>query len=122
VYYSSWTFTSVKDWLYGIRLEQPRVGGKNTTVNAAFESEDVLSMYHLVTWSKELGGAGITPGFKKWENVKSIFPLQNNKTNEALLMHLSKRIFLGIDDFDKIRDVFGVKVLSNLSTRYWIIY
>lgn len=67
-------------------------------------------MYHLVTWKKELGGAGITPQSGKWENVESVFPLHNVRANQALLLHLSKKIFLRVEDLDKIRDLFGSKV------------
>jgi len=49
------------DWLYGITKNHPG-GTNNTIVSGANEAEDLLSMYHLVTWEKSLGGAGITPG------------------------------------------------------------
>lgn len=100
----------VKDWLYGVSSEQPQVGGKHKIVDGAFEAEDLLSMYHLVHWDKNLGGAGITPGTGKWENVKSIFPLHNEKVNQELLVHLSKHVLLRNDDLDKIRNLFGPKV------------
>lgn len=67
-------------------------------------------MYHLLTWSKELGGAGITPGFGKWENIASAFPLHNPIRNQKLLVHLSKKFFLSSDDLDQIRDLWGTKV------------
>ncbi|KAK7054370.1 hypothetical protein VNI00_003564 [Paramarasmius palmivorus] len=94
----------VKDWLYGISREHPESG------KGAFEAEDILSVYHLVNWSKELGGAGVTPGYGKWKNVKSIFPLHNERANQELLYYLSKRLFLRYSDIDKIRDLFGAKV------------
>ncbi|KAI3621296.1 plasma membrane channel protein [Moniliophthora roreri] len=94
----------VKDWLYGISREHPRSGDN------AFEAEDILSVYHLVNWSKEIGGAGITPGFGKWKNVKSIFPLHNERANQELLFHLSKRLFLRNDDLDRIRNLLGAKI------------
>jgi anoctamin-10 len=67
-------------------------------------------MYHLVNWRKELGGAGITPEFPPWENVKAIFPLHNQGANRALLAHLSTRVFLEPTDLDRIRDLWGAKV------------
>lgn len=67
-------------------------------------------MYHLVNWRKDLGGAGITPGFGQWQNVTAIFPLHDNRVNRALLSHLSKRIFLSLSDLDQIRDLFGANV------------
>ncbi|EGY22149.1 hypothetical protein VD0002_g3554 [Verticillium dahliae] len=99
----------VKDWLYGIVAHHPG-GTKNTVVDAEYEAEDVLSMYHLVNWSKDLGGAGITPGLGKWKNVEAVFPLHNEKINQSLLKHLSKRIFLTHDDLDMVRDIWGSKV------------
>ncbi|KAF5675794.1 IST2-like protein [Fusarium heterosporum] len=99
----------LKDWLYGITPNHPG-GDNNTIVNGAFEAEDILSVYHLVNWSKDLGGAGITPGTGKWENVKAIFPLHHTKVNQSLLSYLSKRFFLSAEDIDKIRDLHGSKV------------
>jgi hypothetical protein len=85
-------------------------------MDGACEAEDLLSMYHLVNWSKANGGAGITPGFGKWKNVKSIFPIHNESANTALLGHLSRRLFLNNEDLDRIRDLFGVKVLHSITT------
>lgn len=101
--------SSVKDWLYGITKDHPG-GNASSVVTGQFEAEDILSVYHLVNWRKELGGAGITPEFGEWENVKSIFPLHNHRTNRELLTRLSKRIFLGTEDLDQIRDLLGSKV------------
>ncbi|KAF2021061.1 DUF590-domain-containing protein [Aaosphaeria arxii CBS 175.79] len=99
----------VKDWLYGITKQHPG-GNRDTVVDGDFEAEDILSMYHLVNWRKELGGAGITPEFGKWKNVKSIFPLHNISANEDLLYHLSKKLLLSAEDLDRIRDLWGAKV------------
>ncbi|KAF2852104.1 DUF590-domain-containing protein [Plenodomus tracheiphilus IPT5] len=99
----------VKDWLYGITKHHPG-GSATSSVTADFEAEDLLSMYHLVNWGQELGGAGITPEFGQWENVTAIFPLHNNRANRALLSHLSMRIFLDVEDLDQIRNLFGAKV------------
>lgn len=59
---------------------------------------------------KEQGGAGITPEVHEWQNVKCIFPLHNDPVNQSILRHLSKRIILTVEDFDKIRDLHGSKV------------
>ncbi|KAM0344920.1 hypothetical protein ACHAPU_007053 [Fusarium lateritium] len=99
----------VKDWLYGITPTHPG-GDDNTILNGAYEAEDILSVYHLVNWSKDLGGAGITPGIGKWENVKAIFPLHHTKVNQSLLSYLSRRFFLSAEDIDKVRDLHGSKV------------
>ena len=85
-------------------------GTKATIVEGAFEAEDILSVYHLVNWPKSLGGAGITPELGQWENVKSIFPLHNEYSNQVLLRHLSRRFILTNDDLDQIRNLFGSKV------------
>lgn len=99
----------MKDWLYGITKHYPS-GNASSSVAADFEAEDVLSMYHLVTWRKELGCAGVTPNFGKWQNVTAVFPLHNRVTNRDLLTHLSKRIFLSLEDLDQIRDLWGAKI------------
>jgi len=105
----------VKDWLWGITSEQPHVGKRDQrhALEGTFEAEGVLCAYHLVNWQKEQGGAAITPGFGKWKNVKSIFPIHNGPANKDLLKHLSQKMFLTKEDFDKIRDLFGAKVRSN---------
>jgi anoctamin-10 len=99
---------SVKDWLYGITKNHPG-GTAASVVDADFEAEDLLSVYHLVHWRKELGGAGITPGSGQWTNVSAIFPLHNHATNRVLLKHLSSQMFLTVDDLDSIRDLWGSK-------------
>ncbi|KAM0306265.1 hypothetical protein HYE67_002278 [Fusarium culmorum] len=106
----NWVYKSrVKDWLYGIVPNHPG-GDKDTVVDGAFEAEDILSVYHIVNWSKENGGAGITPEIGQWENVKAIFPLHNPKVNQSLLSYLSRRFFLTQDDIDSIRNLHGSKV------------
>jgi hypothetical protein len=67
-------------------------------------------VYHIVNWSKDLGGAGITPGLGKWENVKAIFPIHNSKVNQSLLKYLSRKFFLSNEDIDQIRNLHGSKV------------
>ncbi|KAF4946713.1 hypothetical protein FGADI_10917 [Fusarium gaditjirri] len=103
------TVYKVKDWLYGITPNHPG-GDKNTVVDGAYEAEDILSVYHLVHWSKDLGGAGITPGTGKWKNVKAIFPIHNFKVNQSLLKYLSRKFFLSNEDIDQIRNLHGSKV------------
>lgn len=99
----------VKDWLYAITQSHPG-GDKDSVVKGWFEAEDVLALYHLVLWPKELGGAGVTPQAGKWQNVKCMFPLHNEPVNQSILRHLGKRIMLTTDDFDKIRDLHGSKI------------
>ncbi|KAK2670686.1 hypothetical protein RAB80_013108 [Fusarium oxysporum f. sp. vasinfectum] len=104
----------VKDWLYGITPNHPG-GDKNTVVDGAYEAEDILSVYHIVNWSKDLGGAGITPGTGKWENVKAIFPIHNSKVNQSLLKYLSRKFFLSNEDIDQIRNLHGSKPIFSSS-------
>lgn len=99
----------VKDWLYAIRQSHPG-GDKDTVVRGLFEAEDLLALYHLILWPKDLGGAGITPQVGDWEHVKSMFPLHNEPENQSILRHLSRRIMLTVEDFDRIRDLHGSKV------------
>ena len=98
----------MKDYLYGITSTAP--DPVKNYVAGDFEAEDVLSMYHLVNWTKENGGAGITPGSGQWQNVKSIFPVHNEEVNTTLMKHLGRRFFLTTEDLDRIRDLFGSKV------------
>ncbi|KAK7924725.1 hypothetical protein PG985_006779 [Apiospora marii] len=116
----------VKDWLWGITSEHPQVGKRNQrdALQNTFEAEGVLSTYHLVNWQKEQGGAAITPGLGKWQNVKSIFPIHNGPANKELLKHLSQKMFLTKEDFDRIRDLFGAKASSPglSSPKYSLVY
>ena len=85
------------------------------TVDAANPAEELRSVYHAVTWQKELGGAGITPNLGKWKNVVSSFPLHNQVSNGELLRRWTTMTTLTSDDLDSIRDLFGEKVLFFLS-------
>ncbi|KND86309.1 Uncharacterized protein TOPH_09067 [Tolypocladium ophioglossoides CBS 100239] len=107
----------VKDWLYSITQAHPG-GDKDTVVPGWYEAEDILAVYHLVLWPKEMGGAGITPQVGQWKNVKSIFPLHNEKVNQSLLRHLSRRFILTVEDFDHIRDLLGSKVSSREPNKF----
>lgn len=99
----------MRDWLYGLTQSRPE-GDKNTVVSAWYEAEDLLAVYHLILWPKDLGGAGITPEVNQWKSVKCILPIHNETVNQALLRHLSRRLFLTVEDFDRIRDLMGSKV------------
>lgn len=110
--YNADTRYRVKDWLYGITKTQPQVDkkSKSQVANDAFEAESILSVYHLLNWSKDQGGAGITPGLGNWKNVKSIFPIHNEPANRKLLKRLSKKLLLNKEDLDEIRNLFGSQV------------
>lgn len=95
--------------MYAITQSHPG-GNKDSVVKAWFEAEDVLALYHLILWPKDLGGAGITPEVGDWKNVKCIFPLHNEPVNQSILSHVSRRLFLTVDDLDKIRNLHGSKI------------
>ncbi|KAF9886362.1 hypothetical protein FE257_011507 [Aspergillus nanangensis] len=99
----------VKDWLYGISHELP-VGDDYTVVDAETPAEALRSVYHVVTWAKSLGGAGITPGLGQWERVTACTPLHDQAINASLLKKMSRRMKLTEEDLDTIRALFGEKV------------
>lgn len=76
------------------------------------ETENLRSMFHLVTWKKSLGGAGVMPEIGKWKNVKSVYPLHNKAATKALLVKWSRQLILREEDLDQIRGLFGEKVPS----------
>lgn len=110
---------SVKDWLYGVTQRKPEDDGTRS-ITSNTETENLRSMYHLVTWKKSMGGAGITPEVEKWKNVKSVYPLHNKAATRALLVKWSRQLILRQEDLDQIRGLFGEKVwklvLSNIQT------
>lgn len=75
-------------------------------------------MFHLVTWTKELGGAGIMPGHGRFQNVKAVFPLHNRKVNNNLLLEFSRKATLSVDDLDRIRAIYGEKVCDRCLVLY----
>lgn len=103
----------VKDWLYGIIHEIP-AGDDDTIADAETPAEALRSVYHAVTWKKELGGAHITPKHRKWKNIASAFPLHDQEANAELLRKWSKTVLLTAEDLDAIRALFGEKVSLGL--------
>ncbi|RKL13669.1 hypothetical protein BFJ68_g6904 [Fusarium oxysporum] len=110
-------YKSRQDWLYGITPNHPG-GDKNTVVDGAYEAEDILSVYHIVNWSKDLGGAGITPGTGKWENVKAIFPIHNSKVAFYFAFIQAYLLFL---TFPAITGVIAWLWLPRYSLAYGIL-
>ncbi|PVH77554.1 DUF590-domain-containing protein [Cadophora sp. DSE1049] len=104
---SKFVFQSrVKDWLYGVTQRKPEHDGTRS-ITGNTETENLRSMYHLVTWKKSMGGAGITPEVGKWKNVKSVYPLHNKAATRALLVKWSRQLILREEDLDQIRGLFG---------------
>lgn len=96
--------------MYGVIQKHP---GETKIAEGAYEAEDLLSVEHLVNWPKADGGAAITPGWGRWENVECIFALHNEPANLSLLKQLSSRLILTTADLDQIRNLFGTKVSSH---------
>ncbi|KEQ78134.1 hypothetical protein M436DRAFT_60067 [Aureobasidium namibiae CBS 147.97] len=99
----------VKDWLFGITHVRP-LGDSSTVVDAATPSEEIRSVFHLVTWTKEQGGAGVTANFGQWRHVTASFSPHAWTANKRLLKQLSSKIVLRADDLDQIKALFGEKV------------
>ncbi|OJJ88700.1 anoctamin family protein [Aspergillus glaucus CBS 516.65] len=99
----------IKDFLHCVINEIP-YGDEHTIADAETPAEELRSVYHAVSWQKALGGAGITPGFGKWKNVASAFPLHNQPANGELLRKWSRTTTLTAEDLDAIRALFGEKV------------
>ncbi|KAI4741624.1 putative plasma membrane stress response protein [Aureobasidium sp. EXF-12298] len=99
----------VKDWLFGIVHVRP-LGDSFTIVDAATPSEEIRSVFHLVTWTKEQGGAGVTANFGQWKHITASFAPHAWTANKTLLKQLSAKIILGADDLDSIKALFGEKV------------
>ncbi|KAI5205293.1 hypothetical protein AUEXF2481DRAFT_83581 [Aureobasidium subglaciale EXF-2481] len=99
----------VKDWLFGIVHSRP-LGDSATIVDADTPSEEMRSVFHLVTWTKEQGGAGITANLGQWENVTASFSPHAWIANTELLRKLAAKTVLGVEDLDQIKALFGEKV------------
>ena len=101
----------IKDWLYGIRAAQPDKGAHNAlTREPLTPSERYRVIHHMITGSKEEGGAGITPKQGQWKEVESLFPLHDQKYNREWIKKWSTTTFLKPEDLDEIRDRFGEKI------------
>ncbi|KAJ5949862.1 hypothetical protein N7454_001446 [Penicillium verhagenii] len=99
----------VKDFLHSIVHSVP-AGDEDTVAHSETPAEELRSVYHVVTWSKELGGAGITPNHGKWENVTASFPLHDMDACSELSGQLNRKANLTTEDLDTIRALFGEKV------------
>lgn len=103
------SISRVKDWLFAISHSLP-AGDDMTIVEADTPSEELRSIYHALTWQKELGGAEITPGCGRWKHVTSAFPLHNRSANTELFRKWSRTTGLTSGDLDTIRALFGEEV------------
>lgn len=80
-------------------------------VEAETSAEEIRSVFHLVTWAHEQGGAGITANQGKWERIRASFPPHAFAANGRLLRRLAGKTILGANDLDEIRALFGEKVM-----------
>ncbi|KAL8661952.1 MAG: hypothetical protein Q9202_005153 [Teloschistes flavicans] len=101
----------VKDWLNGVRAAEPaRDTQKILAGESLTEAERFRITHHLITSSREDGGAGIIPKEGQWKNVESIFPLHDHTFNKEWIKRWSTMTFLKAEDLDQIRDRFGEKI------------
>ncbi|RMJ28861.1 stress response protein Ist2 [Aspergillus sp. HF37] len=98
-----------KDWLFAISHILP-ADGDETVIEPETPAEELRSVYHALTWQKELGGAEITPRVGKWKHVTASFPLHNQAANAELLRKWSRSTGLTLHDLDVIRALFGEEV------------
>lgn len=100
---------SVRDWLYGLRNTRP---DGESSPGPQTDAERLRAINYMLTAPIEEGGANITPKHGDWKNVDSIFPLHDDKTNQAWMRDWSKKTLLTREDLDQIRDKFGEKVTT----------
>lgn len=79
-------------------------------VEADTAAEGLRSVFHLITWTHEQGGAGITAGIGQWENVTASFPPHSPTANAKLLRGFAGKPILNAEDLDDIRAQFGERV------------
>jgi hypothetical protein len=99
-------FFRVRDWLYGIRNDEPTSNSNEPQT----EAERLRVINQMITLPKEEGGAAITPNHGEWKNVTAIFPLHDIETNKKWIRAWSSKTFLSDDDLDQIRNKFGESV------------
>ncbi|RFU33654.1 hypothetical protein B7463_g2703, partial [Scytalidium lignicola] len=101
----------VQDWLYGVRTRAPEKQlQKALSDEPITPAEKLRLVYLLITKAENEGGAGITPNYGGWKNVKSIFPLHDSKFNSTWVKGLSTKYLLEEEDLTQIKDRFGEKV------------
>lgn len=99
----------VRDWLYGIRNDEPT---PSNSTEPQTEAERLRVIHQMITLPKEEGGAAITPKYGDWKNVTAIFPIHDVDTNKKWIRDWSSKTFLSDDDLDQIRNKFGESVCT----------
>ncbi|KAH8802805.1 plasma membrane stress response protein-like protein [Xylogone sp. PMI_703] len=101
----------VQDWLYGVRARAPEKQLRKAMNDEPITPAEKLRLvYLMITKPQNEGGAGITPKYGEWKNVKSIFPLHDNTFNSNWVKDLSTKYILEEEDLTQIRDRFGEKI------------
>lgn len=101
----------VQDWLYGVRARAPEKELQTALSDEPITpAEQLRLVYLLITKPQNEGGAGITPKYGEWKNVKSIFPLHDSRFNSTWVKGLSTKYLLEEEDLTQIRDRFGEKI------------
>ncbi|KAG8529981.1 uncharacterized protein KY384_005463 [Bacidia gigantensis] len=93
-----------------VRNGENRETQATLTSQSMTDAERLRIVYHMITNSREEGGAGITPKHGEWKNVESIFPLHDHAYNKEWIKKWSKSWLLNVEDLDEIRDRLGEKV------------
>lgn len=108
----------VKDWLHGIRATEPEQSSSGSlTSQPLTQAERYRLVYHMLTNSREEGGAGITPKEGQWKNVETIFPLHDQTFNKDWIKKWATTTLLKAEDFDEIRDHLGEKVSCAMESK-----
>lgn len=101
----------IRDWIYGVRASEPSKDTKAALEEDSLtEAERLRIIYGLITHPQNEGGAGITPGKRKWTNVESIFALHDAAYNKEWIKKWSTQYLLKPEDLDEIRNRFGEKI------------
>ncbi len=102
----------MKDWLFGVRPAAPdRETQRSLDAEPVTAAERLRIVHALITLPESEGGAGITPQKRQWSLVESIFPLHDQEFNKAWVKRWSTTWTVKAEELEKIRNMFGEKVM-----------